>query len=259
MNDHLQLPYQDIVGESSPVQQALRCFRAIAKEMPMPNANTEQSRSAAALILTHLLGLCDGTGLINCRGYHSAAITLFRPIEDATDCLAAVSLDAKAAKNWSVGSLKSSDAAKIWTSISRVNLSTEIHPSEYRRIIRSALNNYSHCTSIQAHWNVYIKSTGEKKCTTELNTIPLVINSNSYYIDRYLCAHIYELIEVFFIVFSNYFASDSALKEQLEMLKTEIVEVVDDFLAFITNNKIDISAPPELLPISLDYPHESEV
>lgn len=59
MSNNLQMPFQDIVGEDSPVQQALKHLRILADEKPMPNANSDQSRSASALVLTHLLGLCD--------------------------------------------------------------------------------------------------------------------------------------------------------------------------------------------------------
>ncbi|ACV64580.1 hypothetical protein Dtox_3886 [Desulfofarcimen acetoxidans DSM 771] len=246
MSNNLQMPFQDIVGEDSPVQQALRHLRILADEKPMPNANSDQSRSASALILTHLLGLCDSTGLINCRGYHSAAITMFRPIEDATDCFAAVALDINAAKNWAEGNLKSSDAAKIWTNAVNLVMSDGIYLSEYRKIIRHALNNYSHCTPEQAKWNVYLEFIDEKKCAMELNTKSLVINLNAYYIDRYLCTHLYELIEIVLIAFSEYFEAHHSLKERLGGLRIEIEKIVVDFLGFIKSKKIDVSIAPEI-------------
>lgn len=246
MSNHLQMPFQDIVGDNSPVQQALKHLRILADEKPMPNANTDQSRSASILILTHLLGLCDGAGLINCRGYHSAAIAMFRPIEDATDCFAAVSLDANAAKKWVEGNLKSSEAAKIWTDAADLALSDGVYLGEYRKTIRQALNNYSHCTPNQAHWNIYLESIGEKKCTMELNTKPSVINLNAYYIDRYLCIHLYELIEIVLIAFLEYFKAHFSLREQLEELRTEIEKIFVDFLEFIKSEKIDVSIAPEI-------------
>ncbi|TEB06477.1 hypothetical protein Psch_00004 [Pelotomaculum schinkii] len=246
MSNNLQMPFQDIVGENSPVQQALKHLRILADEKPMPNANTDQSRSVSALILTHILGLFDSTGLINCRGYHSAAITMFRPIEDATDCFAAVSLDINAARNWAEGNLKSSDAAKIWTDAVNLVLSDGSYLSEYRKIIRHALNNYSHCTPDQTNWNVYLESIGEKKCIMELNTKPLIINLNAYYIDRYLCTHLYELIEIMLIAFSEYFEAHFSLKERFEGLRVEIEEIVVDFLRFIKSEKIDVSIAPEI-------------
>lgn len=246
MSNNLQMPFQDIIGENSPVQQALKHLRILADEKPMPNANSDQSKSASALILTHLLGLCNSTGLINCRGYHSAAITMFRPIEDATDCFAAVALNVNAAKNWIEGNLKSSDAAKIWTNAVNLVMSDGIYLSEYRKIIRHALNNYSHCTPNQANWNVYLESIDEKKCMMELNTKPLVINMNAYYIDRYLCTHLYELIEIIFIAFSEYFKDHYSLKERFEGLRIEIEKIVVDFLGFIESEKIDVSIAPEI-------------
>lgn len=246
MGNNLQMPFQDIDGKDSPIQQALKHLRIFADEKPMPNANSDQSRSASALILTHLLALCDSTGLINCRGYHSAAITMFRPIEDATDCFTAVALDVNAAKNWAEGTLKSSDATKTWTNAVNLVMSDGIYLSEYRKIIRHALNNYSHCTPDQANWNVYLESIDEKKCMMELNTKPLVINMNAYYIDRYLCTHLYELIEIMLIAFSEYFEAHYSLKERFEGLRIEIEKIVVDFLGFIKSEKIDISIAPEI-------------
>lgn len=245
MNNHLQMPYQDIIGENSPVQQAMKRLRLFAKEKPMPNANTIQSRSTSALILTHILGLCDSVGLINCRGYHSAAITMLRSIEDATDCFAAVSQNDSAAREWSENRLKSSDAAKMWTDV--VNLTDDgLKIGEYRKTIRKALNNYSHCTPEQTHWNIYLETTGENKCTTELNTQPLVINLNAYYIDRYLCVHLYELMEIIFIMFSKHFEAHFDLKEQFQEFQTEINKIVEEFLKFIDSEKIDVSIAPEI-------------
>ncbi|AKG33313.1 hypothetical protein [Paenibacillus durus] len=246
MSNYLQIPFQDLIGEKSPVQQALKCLRSMADKKPMPNANTDQSKSAVTLLLTHLLGLCDSAGLINCRGYHSVAITIFRPIEDATDCLAAVALDANAARKWTEGNLKSSDAAKMWTETANLTLPDGVPLGDYRREIRHALNNYSHCTPNQAHWNVYLESLGEKRCTMELNTRPLVINLNAYYIDQYLCVHVCELIEIVLVVFSEYLISDMPLRKQIEELKSSIGKVVIDFLEFIKSDKIDVSIAPEI-------------
>lgn len=246
MRNHLQMPYQDIAGASSPVQQAIKYLRNLADEKPMPKANSSQSRSASALILTHLLGLCDGVGLINCRGHHSAAITMFRPIEDATDCFAAVALDDNAAKRWIEGNLKSSDAAKIWTGAVDLTLADGGSLSEYRKTIRHALNNYSHCTPNQANWNIYLESIGENRCTMELNTKPLVINLNAYYIDRYLCTHLHELIEIILVVFAEFFKTQIPLRERFSKLQTEIAEIVVDFLDFTDSEKIDVSIAPEI-------------
>ena len=80
----------------------------------------------------------------------------------------------------------------------------------------------------------------------ELNTKSLVINMNAYYIDRYLCTHLYELIEIMFIAFSEYFETHYSLKERLEGLRIEIEKIVVDFLGFIKSEKIDVSIAPEI-------------
>lgn len=246
MSNQLQKPFSDIVGEESPVQKMLKLAWHFAEIKPETIANTVESKSASALILTHLLGLMDSAGLINCRGFHSSAITLLRAIEDATDCFAAVGIDGNAAVKWNEGKLKSSDAAKIWTLNSSID---NTNSSEYRKMIRTSLNSYSHCTSAQANWNIYLEINVENKCTMELNTKPMVININAYYIDRYLCVHIYELSEVIKRVYSKYIKENQDLENQISDLQKSIEEIILDFLKFIGKEKLDIMIAPELLGI----------
>ena len=120
---------------------------------------------------------------------------------------------------------------------------------DYRRMIRSALNTYSHCTPEQVNWNIYLESTQDNCCTMELNTKPMVININAYYIDRYICIHLYEVINVIFEVYNDYFKSQLNLKRQLQDLSGEITIIIEDFLRFINEEKLDISVAPELLRI----------
>lgn len=246
MSNHLQKPFSDIIGEKSPIQKAVKLAWQFAENKPETVANTAESRTASALILTHLLGLMDSAGLINCRGFHSSAITLLRAIEDATDCFAAVGINADAAIKWREGKLKGSDAAKIWTSNIRMD---EIDSPEYRKIIRTSLNKYSHCTPERANWNIYLETIAPKKCKMESNTKPMVININAYYIDRYLCIHIYELIEIIKTVYSSYIKTKSGLETKLLSLQQKIKEVILDFLRFINEEKLDIMIAPELLRI----------
>ena len=121
--------------------------------------------------------------------------------------------------------------------------------ADYRKMIRTALNQYSHCTPEQANWNIYLESIGNGRCTAELNTESMVININSYYIDRYLCIHLYELINVILDVYSDYLKSHMDIKRQIKKAKDEIVLVIEEFLKFINKEKLDISVAPELLGI----------
>ncbi len=244
MGNMLQAPFSDIVGETSPIQKTIKIFWKLAVEKPETTAGTMESKSSAALILTHLLGLMDTAGFTNCRGFHSAAITLLRAIEDATDCYAAVGVSSDATLRWMAGKLRGSDAAKIWTPNRRA---TNIeNMGEYRKYIRAFLNNYSHCSPEQTHWNVYLESTSNNRCTMELNTDPKVINLNAYYIDRYLCVHIYELVDVVFMVYEKYLEENISCKNELITLQHEIEDVVKDFLQYIESEQIDISVAPEI-------------
>lgn len=129
------------------------------------------------------------------------------------------------------------------------NLNENDSMGDYRRMIRSALNTYSHCTPEQVNWNIYLESTQDNCCTMELNTKPMVININAYYIDRYICIHLYEVINVIFEVYNDYFKSQLNLKRQLQDLSGEITIIIEDFLRFINEEKLDISVAPELLRI----------
>lgn len=246
MSNQLQKPFSDIIGKKSPIQKALKLAWEFVEVKPDTSANTVESKSTSALILTHLLGLMDSVGFTNCRGFHSSAITLLRAVEDATDCFAAVGINGNAAIKWNEGKLKGSDAAKIWTS----NLSTDkMNSSEYRKIIRTSLNRYSHCTPEQVNWNIYLETISPQKCKMELNTQPMVININSYYIDRYLCIHIYELIEVIKMVYPEYIKTKIGLENQVRSLQHGIEEVILDFLRFIDEEKLDIMIAPEFSKI----------
>lgn len=244
MSNRLQQPFTDIIGNRSPGQQAIKLCWQLLKDKPETIGGTMESKSASALILTHLLGLIESAGMVNCRGWHSSAITLLRATEDALDCFAAVGSSHEATLKWQNGNLKASDAAKVWTKDYFINEHESM--ANYRKMIRTALNQYSHCTPEQANWNIYLESIGNGYCTMELNTESMVININSYYIDRYLCIHLYELVNVILDVYRDYLKNNMDLKKQIEKVKDEIVIVIKDFLKFINKDKLDISVAPEL-------------
>ena len=249
MSNHLQHPFQDVVGDKSPVQQGIKTLWRLVETQPLTKAATEQSRLNAALVFTHLLGLMNSAGMINAAGYHSAAITLFRAIEDATDCFSAIASSHDYAIMWQENRLKASEAAKKWTAHTSVNSQTA--KPEYRKMIRDNLNKYSHCTPSQAHWNIYLESIGNSKCISKLNFKHQVINLNGYYIDRYLCIHILELLEIVFDVYAPYFVEQEKTLIQLQEYHTEIEQIVKEFLEFIAREKLDVSIAPEIARIKM--------
>ena len=134
----LQPPFSDIVGESSPVQKAIKMIWEIFANHPLPNNKSIASQSAAEQIVLHLLGTMNSIGMINAAGYHSAAVTLMRSIEDALDCLFAVVQSDINANKWLNGELKASQAARTWTADKVVDQSIPL--GDYRKNIRHGLN-----------------------------------------------------------------------------------------------------------------------
>ena len=244
----LQPPFSDIVGESSPVQKAIKLIWEIFANHPLPNNKSIASQSAAEQIVLHLLGTMNSIGMINAAGYHSAAVTLMRSIEDALDCLFAVVQSDINANKWLNGELKASQAARTWTADKVVDQSIPL--GDYRKNIRHGLNKYSHCSPNQTSWNIYRKSDEEGTYRLELNYQHAVISKNGYYIDRYLCIHLYELMDSLPLYYSEYFADKEERRKLFEKLKYDIETIIKDFLNRIGSDKLYMDTPPELEGLS---------
>lgn len=240
----LQPPFSDIVGESSPVQKAIKLIWEIFANHPLPNNKSIASQSAAEQIVLHLLGTMNSIGMINAAGYHSAAVTLMRSIEDALDCLFAVVQSDVNANKWLNDELKASQAARTWTADKVVDQSIPL--GDYRKNIRHGLNKYSHCSPNQTSWNIYRKSDEKGMCRLELNYQHAVISKNGYYVDRYLCIHLYELMDSLPLYYSEYFADKEERRKLFEKLKYDIETIIKDFLNSIGSDKLYMDTPPEL-------------
>lgn len=240
----LQLPFSDIVGESSPVQKAIKMIWEFFANHPVPNNKSIASQLAAEQIVLHLLGTINSIGMINAAGYHSAAVTLMRSIEDALDCLFAVVQNDINANKWLNGELKASEAAKKWTADKMADRAIPL--GDYRKNIRHGLNKYSHCSPNQTSWNVYRKSDEKGTCSLELNYQRAVISKNGYYIDRYLCIHLYELMDNLPLYYSDYFVDKEERRKHFEKLKCDIETIIKDFLGGIGSDKLYMDTPPEL-------------
>jgi hypothetical protein len=233
--------FEHVIGSSSPVQKCLVLVKSLIEEKPMPIAKTQTAQSASVLLGTHLLHLLGGAGMMNCAGYHSAAVTIFRPLEDALDCFGAVSLIEGQAERWFNNSLKASEAAKLW-----INCMKDIdrtYFSEYRRKLRAQFNDYSHCSPQQANWNLYFSPTTETKGTMELNTKPFVINSNAHRIDAHLTAHLYEFLWFLETAYEEYLNNNQELGTHLIEQKHNIKEILDNHEK---HGCFEISVPAEI-------------
>ncbi|MGB0094372.1 MAG: hypothetical protein WBP81_17805 [Solirubrobacteraceae bacterium] len=129
-SDHftsLQKPYSGVVGASSPVQQAIGLLCKLVDDEPAPRV--AGGRSSALLLATHVVLLLRAAGQLNAAGFHSPAAALFRPIEDALDCFAAVSPVDGCAEAWENGHLKAN--TRIVTEVPH----RPGHPPAYERLL----------------------------------------------------------------------------------------------------------------------------
>jgi len=232
----------------SPVQGVITILDNLFSDCPQPRVNTEAARSSGELLGRHLLNLIQSCGELNLTGYHSVAITLFRPLEDALDCLAAVTTVAGAAERWRSGNLKPSDAAKLW--VQKLDFKTIMNESfsEYRRRLRSVFNPFSHCSPLVPEWDVFIEKHPDKADLFRLriNHENHVIISNAHSVDAFLVAHLWEVLAVIEYAYRNYFEIRKDTFIQLKTLKPQFRNLLNE------NHKhglLNTVYPPELEPL----------
>lgn len=243
MDEILSKPFDNIISESSPVRETIKILKKIIVDKPYTILHDNHSRSASVLILLHILDLMEAAGVSNMRGYHSASVALFRPMEDALDCFAAIALIENAAEKWNQNKLKASDAAKLLEQKNIVEYDN-VNFGEYRKTCRESFNNYSHCSPNLTNWNLYRKRFETNKCTLELNDSQMVITSNAYTIDFFLIAHLYELICIIDIAYKEYLKNNSVLKSNLSVHKNDIIKIIEEK---IKNNQIVLNVAAELM------------
>lgn len=242
-------PGTKAIGPSSPVVQALGWIAKFLAAGPSTNLGTG-SDSESALIANHLLHLIRGCGLLNGSGFHSAAVSLLRPMEDALDCFAAVALVPGAAEEWRSGRLRPSDAAKKWTAgrVADGFVSDGTSLPEYRRKLRGQFNSYSHCSHELCLWDLYFcpnekQGSGVVTGTLDLNTEPLVIDSNGHSIDAFLTAHLLEFIELIRLAYADVLHARRPELERLSMLEVEIIEIME---RHNEHRCQEVDTPPEI-------------
>lgn len=229
----ISLPGSRGYGDDSPVIRTFRWLQRFLESAPKTNLNTESADSNALLLANHLLHLLKGCGLLNGTGYHSAAVTLFRPMEDALDTFAAVALVQGCAEQWESGKLRASDAAKAWiASHGDMFVCKDNTIEDYRKVLRSRFNDYSHCSRLVCLWNLYFNvkredpTTGKLSGTLDLNTEPLIIDRNSHSIDAFETAHMLEFIEILRKAYSEYLREYPGT-EELEILVEQIQQIME--------------------------------
>jgi len=202
LRPRLQAVGDDVVGPGNPVHRSIDWLAWLFGREAQPNVNSERARSAATGLGTHLLHLLRGFGMLNLNGYHSAAVRLLRPLEDALDCFAAVVLVEGAAEAWSEGRLRASDAARVWTPLIDDLIAPGMSLGEYRRRLRDKFNDLAHCPPEVCAWNLYFNPerrdprTGAVSGSIKVNIHPQVIAKNAHALDAHLVAHLLELLHI---------------------------------------------------------------
>ena len=244
----LSLPGAKLVGPTSPVYQAHLLIREFLSLSPTPNIDTMASKPSGLLVGNHLLRLTGACDSLNVLGSHSAAIVLLRPLEDALDCFAAVTMVKGAAERWSARDLKPSEAAKLWTE----NAATIFNRSggsvaEYRKNLRGQFAHYMHCSYDLCLWDLYFSPrhrnslTGELPGPYEINDRECVIDSNAHAISAHLTAHYGELLAILRHAYSRDLEKlQQALK--FSQLASEVQEIMDQHDKHKCQN---VLVPPE--------------
>jgi hypothetical protein len=234
LRPELSLPGAKAVGPSSPVQHAVVLLRNFLSVEPTPDIATPSSKSSGLLVGNHLLHLISGCGLLNGSGHHSAALTLLRPLEDALDCFAAVTMVKGAAERWSSRELKPSEAAKLWTEAAGDTLNpVNTTLAQYRKTLRGQFAHYMHCSYHLCLWDLFFSprardpETGRLSGAYELNQGGHVIDSNAHAIDAHLTAHHLEFITILKRAYSRELGQDQARVLEPSRLERAIVQIME--------------------------------
>jgi len=242
----------------SPVRGAIAILDTLFSDSPQPRVRTQAAKSCGELLGRHVLNLLGACGELNLTGLQSVAVTLFRPLEDALDCLAAVTMIAGAAERWRRGELKPSDAAKLWVERSSVKPITDESFSDYRRRLRSTFNPFSHCDPIVPDWDVFVEQHPLKAGMFRLriNHENQVIVSNAYRIDAFLVAHLWEVLAVIEEAYNSYIEIREEISDQLNIVKSEMRKLLAEQHK---QGLRDTVYPPELELLSGDEVQKLEM
>jgi hypothetical protein len=167
--------------------------------------------------------LVEAASELNVQGRHSCALSLFRTLEDALDCLAAVSLVPDAAERWQRGELRPSDAARVSEhEFPPVVLPDGTEAADYRKGLRTHFNRYAHCSPELVSWDLYLSPDSEAvgqvfECPEQERTISIelranhdrrVLEQNAVRISAYLAAHVSEVISVIEMAYEGFLSAN---------------------------------------------------
>ena len=241
---------------------ALDVIKRIISQGPEPKVRTETASRCAEAIGLHIMMLIMVASDANFAGRHSCALALFRGMEDALDCFAAVSLVPDAAEKWARGDLKASHAARLWEDEhGDFMLPTGDKAIDYRRGLRDYFNNFAHCSPYLTDWNLYLELDPSDELKVALqpsreqmltvhcrpNHQEKILEQNALRIGAYLAAHTVEFISVVEMAYERFLIQNPDLKHELGRLKERLESSLEEeFGAVYLEDR-----PPELQQLVL--------
>ncbi|MDG4601334.1 MAG: hypothetical protein P9C48_01210 [Defluviicoccus sp.] len=243
---------------------ALAILKQIVAQCPQPQAKTDAARMAAQAIGNHLIFLIKTASDANVKGRHSVAVSLFRNMEDALDCFAAVALSPGAAERWFAGELKASQAAKIYKEkVGPHRLSDGSITTEYRKTLRSFFNNFAHCTPLLIEWDFFPyfenrtirqlvdhQLDGSVNAELRVNTQGDLLVQNGIRIGAFLIAHALEFLQMVSLAYEYVLSTD-------EDLRIRVINISDRLSNFLKCNWTAVyleTPPPEIKTPRIQHP-----
>jgi len=240
---------------------SLDIIKRIISQSPYPEVQTEIARQCAEAIGLHLIMLILTASDANLRGRHSCALALFRGMEDALDCFAAVSLIPGAAEKWARGKLRASDAARLWEDkFGDFVLPTGEKAIGYRKTLRSYFNNFAHCSPYLTDWNIYPEFDSREvlaphknlKAKLRLNHEMKILEQNALRIGAFLAAHTLEFISVVKMAYKSFLTQNPDLKQELTLRRDELEDLLRKHFGAVYLEEM----PPELKEPVIKHPHD---
>lgn len=241
----------------------------IIEKASFPEIQTEIAKRCSESIGRHLIHLIITASDAMLSNRYSVALALFRNMEDALDCYAAVSLIQDAADRWANGKLKASEAAKLWENrLGDVYLPTGEKAVDYRKTLRNYFNNFAHCSPYLTDWNIYpeLDSTSEEKIAHQPNqghtlSVEFRVNhngkflsQNAFRISGYLAAHTLEFASVTKMAYDSFLIHDSELGQYFENSVVELENIIKErFGAIYLDDR-----PPEIQKLVIRHPLDAD-
>lgn len=258
-----------------PGSAALDAISMLVSRGPQPDVASETAKLCAEIIARHLISLIMTASDANLAGRHSTALSLFRNMEDALDCFAAVTMVPDAAEKWAKGELKASDAARLCEPIlGEFVLVTGQQAPDYRKNLRSYFNRFAHCTPYLTDWDLVpdfepssIEALGQGRdmagisAQLRVNHRGLILPENALRIVAYLAAHTIEFSSITEKGYSRFLERELELQRRLQQTRSQLEAALKEYGPVyleemppqIKNPVIQHPENPNLV-MRLDYP-----